>query len=448
MSLFPKRKWLRIVLVVLGLGVLLVGPWPASRSHFAGSAYARDTFGRIADLPLPPAPGQLMVGAAAVEITPPIGEPLAGFGSRRPNRSRAAKDKLFARAISLSTGGEVVTILGGDLLLFLPKLRDAVLGEAHLSRAQVYFTATHTHCGPGGFAPRWIDELAGMGNFSQEILERLSSQFAEAILASRAALEPASFASGSVAVSGVVENRILDVLVEDAPLMATTFTSVDGRHLASWVTFDAHPVTLGRRDMEAGGSYPATLVAAIEEDLGGMVLFAAGAVGSMTVSGHAEARGPGRRDWIVGELLAPARDLLTRLGMQANSTDAVVLRSDLVSVDLPPVQFRLGKHLKVSPITSAYLHSRSSSIHRLQLGATVLLGMPADYSAELAASLRQVVQGTERTVFVTSFNGDYIGYLLPEARYDSGHYEATSMNFFGPWCGVYFTELSRALLAR
>ncbi len=105
-------------------------------------------------------------------------------------------------------------------------------------------------------------------------------------------------------------------------------------------------------------------------------------------------------------------------------------------------------NLKVSPIPAAYRPSRSISIRRLQLGATVLLGMPADFSAELAASLRLADQDREQTVFVTSLNGDHIGYLLPEDRYDPGHFEATSMNLFGPCCGLYFEELSKALLGR
>ncbi|MEO8351260.1 MAG: hypothetical protein ABI680_05975 [Chthoniobacteraceae bacterium] len=44
---------------------------------------------------------------------------------------------------------------------------------------------------------------------------------------------------------------------------------------------------------------------------------------------------------------------------------------------------------------------------------------------------------------VTPFNGDYVGYVLPPATFDTDAYEA-SMNFLGPWGGEYFADLIRA----
>jgi hypothetical protein len=73
---------------------------------------------------------------------------------------------------------------------------------------------------------------------------------------------------------------------------------------------------------------------------------------------------------------------------------------------------------------------------------------PGDYSTELAGHLRQELADEGLFHVSTSFNGDYIGYLLPAEHYDSGHYETRTMGVFGRWCGQYITEVSRRILRR
>ena len=58
----------------------------------------------------------------------------------------------------------------------------------------------------------------------------------------------------------------------------------------------------------------------------------------------------------------------------------------------------------------------------------MLLGAPADYNGNMASELRG--EGGVRGI-VTSFNGDYIGYIVPKARYDVDSYEPRNMAFFG-----------------
>jgi hypothetical protein len=48
---------------------------------------------------------------------------------------------------------------------------------------------------------------------------------------------------------------------------------------------------------------------------------------------------------------------------------------------------------------------------------------------------------------VTSFNGDYIGYVIPDKYYHLGGYEPRTMSFFGPNTADYLDELLRALAA-
>ena len=60
----------------------------------------------------------------------------------------------------------------------------------------------------------------------------------------------------------------------------------------------------------------------------------------------------------------------------------------------------------------------------------------------LSHPLRTEAKSAGIQLTITPFNGDYIGYVLPENLYDSGAYEA-QINFQGPGGGEFFTTLIR-----
>jgi hypothetical protein len=82
----------------------------------------------------------------------------------------------------------------------------------------------------------------------------------------------------------------------------------------------------------------------------------------------------------------------------------------------------------------------------LQIGETVLLGVPADYSGELLPSLEQQAARQGQQVIVTGFNGGYIGYVTPDQHYQLQKYETRAMNFYGPHSGSYLTAILLQLL--
>jgi len=454
-----KRKWVWIVTGVVAAILILVGPWPAYSTHFDGSSYARATLARVDALPLEPTCGPLRAGVAVTDITPPVGEPLAGYGGRRPKASRAVLDRLFAKAISLSNGQRTVTIVGGDILLVTPELRSAILDRVKLPPEEVYFTATHTHCGPGGYCRGWVSELA-MGDFDEKILARLADAFAEVIRGSRAGMEPARVAFRRLAAHPALEKLVVNRMDQSggyAALSGLHLLKADGTLLGSVVVFSPHPTVLDRGDRRVSGDYPGAVQRALEKEVGGVVLFAVGAVGSMGVAGP-KASDSARIEQIgqqiasvvegsLGEIRAAApgeadSGPVGRTGPQPT----VTLAAAILPVDLPPQQWRISEHWRVSPIAVSILHGRRSYIHVLRINGAVFLGMPADYSGELAAELDQWAADRSPTPVVTSFNGDYIGYLVPQRHYGCGDYEVRDMNFFGPWCGDYFTALGLGIM--
>lgn len=443
-----KRWWLWAIVGLVAAFLVCIGPWPAYYESYEGTDYAEATFARLGELDLTPTDGPFHAGAAKVEITPKVGEPLAGFSARDPKACEGVIDKLYARAITLSNGRKTVTIVGGDILLIMPKLRDTILSRTGLPREDVYFTASHTHCGPGGYSSRWIDEIS-LGEYDEAVFNRLANAFARAITLSRHNLSPAILATTSDQAPGDPDSFVRNRIDKQAPAH-TTISSImilphevdtDNFCIGSLVVASPHPTCYGKSTRKAAGDYPGVLQNKIESSsLTSTCMFAIGSPGSMSPAKNAP-KGAKRAKQVASAIVPQLADLTT-------SSKTCQLASAVLEVDLPPIQVRIGNYFRLSPVAGRYLHSRRSYIHILRINDLVLLGMPADYSGELTMELEKYAAEQTSTLIpvVTSFNGDYIGYLIHESRYHLDHYESREMNFFGPYCGDYFNALARKTL--
>ncbi len=441
-----------VALALLGGFVACVGPWPIDAEPYAGTAYARATFARLDALDFAAPSGPLRVGVGSAEITPPVGEPLAGYSARKPKASRDVLDRLHAKAVTFSNGHRRFTIVAGDLLLVTPELAAAIAQRSGRPREELFFTATHTHSGGGAYSDSPLYALA-LGAYDAAVFDRLADAFAAAIRQSHHALDaadapppPARMRAAllrSPALDALVVNRV-DRRAPYATLGALMVRGPGGAPLVNLVTFPMHPTFLHRQDRRVSGDYPGAVQRGLRQATGADALFAIGAVGSIS---HAAPRttDPAALDRaaapIIQALLSAAAD------DEPWATEAA-LGSWIVTVDLPRVQPRVWGPLALSPVAGSLVHGRRTQVQAARIGEVVLLGLPADFSGELAGELEAAGRAAGLTVLVTSFNGDYIGYALPRRHWDSGHYEARTMSFFGPWCGEYLSGVSREILGK
>lgn len=96
-------------------------------------------------------PNQLHAGVAKVDITPPLGLAMAGYGART-QLSDGIEDALFAHAIAFEQGDEACAIVVGDLIGMdrdhCLAVRERVEELCDLPGERVMICATHTHWGP------------------------------------------------------------------------------------------------------------------------------------------------------------------------------------------------------------------------------------------------------------------------------------------------------------
>src|SRR6185436_11789363 len=99
---------------------------------------------------------KVKMGWGKYNITPAYQMPMAGYKPR--NHFESVHDSLYAQIIGIESGTPVF-IVSVDLLLFPPAIKEKVESELKkaIPNAFVYFTATHTHNGLGG----WDNSLGG-----------------------------------------------------------------------------------------------------------------------------------------------------------------------------------------------------------------------------------------------------------------------------------------------
>ena len=104
-----------------------------------------------------------MAGFARVNITPPLGIPVAGYYQIR--LAQSVLDELEANTVAVSDGTRTALIFSVDLLEikseFCEPLLDQVSQETGVPRDCIFIACTHTHTGPqldGDEAPRLRSE--------------------------------------------------------------------------------------------------------------------------------------------------------------------------------------------------------------------------------------------------------------------------------------------------
>jgi hypothetical protein len=176
----------------------VLGLWngPAARAQSTGSVVAQPVVSPAAS-----ATGDaLRVGMAEVDITPPVGFPMAGYYHER--LADGAIDPLKAKAIVFRDGPTEAALVVCDLIGIATDLSQAIRKRASektgIPASHIVISATHSHT-----APDYMKELyLKLGGEKQETLraeyiEKLTNGPVDAIVQAHAAAQPATLNSGS-----------------------------------------------------------------------------------------------------------------------------------------------------------------------------------------------------------------------------------------------------------
>jgi hypothetical protein len=222
----------------------------------------------------------LKAGAAKVEITPPVGHAMWGYGSRHDQPSEGVLDALHARALVLAVGSDKIAIVSLDLgraptrqstAAIRAKLKDA--GIEH-----IFLVASHTHHGP-------VIELDDWPDTKTSYVRQLEQKLADVILDANKALKPARL---GVVSKEVPFNRNRQSRRDDKPvdreLLVLCVEDADGKPIAHAVNFAAHATMTSDKVRKFSADYPGALAALVEKETGAPCLFLQGAAGDLSTN--------------------------------------------------------------------------------------------------------------------------------------------------------------------
>ncbi len=252
------------------------------------------------------AAGPLSAGAAVVDITPPVGYAMWGYGDRHDAPCTGVLDALKARALVLGIGKDRLALVSLDLgraptRATTAALRARVRKDAGVT--QIFLVGSHTHHGP----VLELDDWPKPGPAYDSVLE---DKLAGVIANAAKALRPARLGA---AVREVPLNRNRHSRRPDHPvdreLRVLRVEGTDGKPIALAVNFAAHATMTDRGIRKFSADWPGAMAAMVEAETGAPCLFLQGAAGDMSASPPRDVHGPAEFGRAVGRAaLDLARD--------------------------------------------------------------------------------------------------------------------------------------------
>ena len=452
-------KWLRVLLKFFGVLIVLLvilfffATSTIDTTPYFETAYYRNTIENLEEAVKnkSEAKGELLAGFARTNITPKIindnpdpakGEfnniKMAGYGSGKIATS--VHDSIFAKAIAIEVDSETVVLINADLVAIpedvVNKVTDNLKGK--ISRKQLYFGATHTHSSIGNCMPGYVGKSFG-GEYKPEVVEWLGQKFSALILQALADKQPAQFSSGYVKVPNLVRNRIIGESGRlNDKLDLLSFIQENGKK-ATIGAFSAHATVIGTDNEQYTGDYPGYFQRHLEENGVDLALFFAGTVGSHSNKGIGEKFEKAK---YIGETLADsARSALNKM----EYLPIVELTAISSEIEIPKLQFLyISDRLRLSPYLGSKLMPKSNPIQvqGLKLNNLIWLALPYELSGEYGLDLKNALELQGYNSVLSSFNGQYLGYIVPQKYYYFDTYEARLMGWYGPSMGDYLMELN------
>ena len=114
-------------------------------------------------------------------------------------------------------------------------------------------------------------------------------------------------------------------------------------------------------------------------------------------------------------------------------------------MQLPEYNIRLTANINLATSLSKKLLPLSENVYLqgVRIGDMIWITTPSDFSGEYALQLKNSLSAYGFNANVTSFNGSYVGYIVPGRYFYVDEYEPKVMGWFGPNMGEYTMDVIR-----
>jgi len=372
----------------------------------------------------PAAKPSLQIGLGRINITPPVGYVLGGYGDRKGN-STGVHDPLTATVVYLENGGENLALVAIDLRSF-PSERVVKRAKDELGVRHVLLAVSHTHSGPITWEKQDWPTLEKPWFRETE----------DKIIAAIAAAKSQVFAGHITAGSGeayIGHNRRLvnpdgsvTMLWRNAERRATApldprvqvlrITDEAGKTRAVGVNYACHGVNLGPDNLEISADWPGYMKRKVEESLGAGVLCFFLQGGAADINPYLDKQpvrenGFGAAEESGNKIAAEVLRVLQRMRPAQGVNDSIDVIEDSFDV---PNRFEQGKSIPIG---------MSTIVLNKSLGLVTMPGEPfVQLQLDLAA--RSPLQNTLLIGYCFSVRGVWAGYIPTIRAATEGGYGA------------------------
>lgn len=364
------------------------------------------------------AAGELRVGAAAADITPPAPVLLGGFDMAR--MSTGVHSPLEARALVLIAGDLKVAIVGVDNLGLMRDDVDWIKsGIGGFANGCVFLCSSHTHAGPDAIG-LWGYYYLSTGR-DPAYVALVRERVADAVRRAEAAACPARLLRGEDRVprDGLVRNTNRSGLFDPRLTVLHAVAEDDGRPLGTLLHLGCHPEVLRRGNTLVSADFVGELCERWQRAGHGQAVFVNGALGAM-VSPAVKDRDPHGANAMGHALCEVAEKALA--GASQLQVDSIEVRRRDLFLPMESLGLALGRQTTVVP-RPTHAGWLRSTVGYLRLGSLEIACVPGEMEPGLAERLRRT-SGRPR-LLVFGLVDDEVGYLMAErdARADDFAYE-------------------------
>lgn len=376
--------------------------------------------------------------------------PMAGYAPR--DHFDSVHDSVFVRGLLVSNGDASICFLSADLLIFPPSLKEKIKKNlssiqhpaSNLQHPFLYFMASHAHSSLGS----WDDSIAGrliLGSYNDEYWNEVADKIIAQLQSAEKHLLPSRLYYLEPDAGEYVENR-LDYQhgAVDGKIRSIKIIRSDSSK-AIWMTFSAHPTNINHLSLTLSGDYPNALVKRAEQDFD-FALFGTGMVGS-----H-RAKGMTKREFEMCDELAEKLYDKVKTSSALKLNDSIQISIASIPIDYGESQMHVFQKFAVRDWAfNALLRPLKGNITYAKVGPILFLGTPCDFSGEIFTEekLGDLAEANGEKLFITSFNGDYTGYITYDKHYGfTEQEEVMALNWVGPHFGKYYSDVIKKIIRK
>ncbi|MEA3224452.1 MAG: neutral/alkaline non-lysosomal ceramidase N-terminal domain-containing protein [Planctomycetota bacterium] len=428
---------------------------------------------------------ELRGGCAKVNITPPVGVWLSGYGSR-DKPSDDIFDDLYTKALVLDDGNNAVAIISVDLLWVPPQItgevRAIVTDKTGIPGKNVLISPTHTHFGPRIFSRMKLGPQAPDNKVDAAYVRTLVKKMANSVFIAHKNMQDVKLgvvrgrlpeivynrrtrlADGTVKMSfslpdEVIATRRIEQGSDGSTRVAFTLPpeqpeltfgpidpetwilrveNSDGQIVGSLVNFACHAVSGSGFEYwfySISTDFPGETTRIVEQAEGGICLFAPGTSGNIVpLKRGKEAR------FEIGKAIAG--EAIRRLQF-VRTTDDVKIEAMRTEVTIP-----LKQDLSPDRIMDAGEDKKhlTTEFQILKLGDVYILALPGEVLVEIGLEIKRKA-GIQKLLIIALAN-DPIGYVCHGEAYDEGGYESGTGTNLAKGAGEIMVKQALDLIGR